>query len=197
MKTIIITILFSICCIIGYSQAIVSDPGATAELHTQTAIQSALKVLQEQTKKLAEQQAEKVNANMIEDYVFNYLENMETINKIIDLVSGMVCATQEISNKMEGGYSNCFFNFRYNVTLMKVGMASDFVSLALSARKITAGERVKTLNDVVTRLQEANQEMTALMAQLNIQRKLDRAISNRKTRSTVKIDRSSRGSFSF
>lgn len=96
----------------------------------------------------------------------SWLQNLKTAKRLLSLIESVVCNARELNMAMSTGHHSCFVNFEYEMVILKIQMAADFIGIILATNRITAGDRMKTLNDVVTRFEEAQQSMSALVKKL-------------------------------
>jgi len=101
----------------------------------------------------------------------SWLQNLQSAKRLMNLVETMVCNGRELNLAMSGGHKSCFVDFEYEMVIMKVQMSADYLGIILAANRMTTGERMKTLNDVLQRFEEAQKNMDEMVKKLGNQKK--------------------------
>ena len=99
----------------------------------------------------------------------DWAKNLKTAKKLYNLIESVYCTYQnlQVMGMRSGQFGNCAFSFRYQMATVKLQSAIDFMSIVLSnGKSMSAGERMKTLNDVMNSFNEANMAFASLTAQL-------------------------------
>jgi len=93
-----------------------------------------------------------------------WVKNAEMIQRINELLQTMVCNERELSfYKSYIPKDNCFFDVKYDVIEMGLESSSDILYFVLVAGlRMTKAERINSLNDVVSILENSNKGMVSL-----------------------------------
>lgn len=105
-----------------------------------------------------------------------WLKNLKTARRILYMVETMVCNGKELDMAMSLyaslGKSDCFSDFEYEMVITKIQMSADYLEIIFALSRMAAGERMKTLNDVLSRFEEAQKDMDRLLKKWNGHREL-------------------------
>lgn len=114
-----------------------------------------------------------------------WLRQMNTARKLVFLMENLICTTKNLNMRLSLADQSCFYQFSFDVNLVKIEMAADYMGILLtSGVSFTAGERMRTLNDVVIAFEAANRSLAELNAKVD--RALSLRISNDKVAANVR-----------
>jgi hypothetical protein len=143
--------------------------------------QQGLKSLVEQfqqtqiyTKMLAHQ-------NEIKEAMESYevIKNLETVNKLYNLVETMACATKDFEFYLQftADYNDCITKIEFDKMLVKFEASSDILFLIFGGAKLVqSGDRIKSLEDAIKLLEDAYNDMMRM--QTNIRYTMNESIIN-------------------
>jgi hypothetical protein len=155
----------------GYGQlaSVVEAPAlesmASMENTTLTTMTGSMKAMQKIQKTM-----EKIMENV------KWIRGMQSAKKLIELMSGVACMTNDLDVSMSiyGGFDNCRLSFGFDVNMMKVQSAVDFVNTVIGeGTKMTQGERLENLKNSMDLF------VVAMNALHDMKTEVDVAISDR------------------
>lgn len=92
-----------------------------------------------------------------------WLRNLQTASRLVYMVENLICTSKNLSLRMNGAGANCLYSYRYDMMIIKVQQSADYLTIVLSAGvAMTAAERMKSLDNVITSFEESQEMMVRL-----------------------------------
>ena len=111
-----------------------------------------------------------------------WMRNLQTAQRLIVLVENVVCTTRDINARLGLVSNSCIYRFNYDVSVMKISMAADYLSIIMTdGVSMTSGERMTTLDQAIKAFEHAQKELIKLNYQLNSRMILNARLQNSKT----------------
>ena len=127
---------------------------------TQTGIIGAMRAAIESMEK-AEAKIQKVMQKA------QWLREMKSMTKLLLMIEGTICTTKDLDMNLSYSGGSCFVEFNYNLSILKMTTAVDFVSLALTSSVLmTQSERLEIVDQAIDLFEEAQWTLAELNNQL-------------------------------
>jgi hypothetical protein len=91
-----------------------------------------------------------------------WMQNMKSTKRLLHTIQNLICSSRTISLKMEISGGSCLYSFKYEMVLVKLQLAADYIQIILSGVSMTVGERAKTLDDATRQFEESQKVMDEL-----------------------------------
>jgi len=92
-----------------------------------------------------------------------WLRNLQTASRLVYMIENLLCTSKNLSVRMTGAGGNCLYSYRYDMMIIKVQQSADYLTIILSAGvAMTAAERMKSLDNVITAFEESQEMMVRL-----------------------------------
>lgn len=150
---------------VGYAQlpTVVSAPIAESNLATanaslaqQTGIMSTMNTVIGSL-----EQADRAYKEAMEKST--WLRNLQTASRLVYMIENLLCTSKNLNVRMGGAGGNCLYSYRYDMMIIKVQQSADYLTIVLSAGvAMTAAERMKSLDNVITAFEDSQEMMVRL-----------------------------------
>jgi len=166
----LLTLIASLGCITGYCQVdalldntvgkavpqLVTNPVLETSAISMTAAQQSMNstiIAMEAQQKLVAEAMKKAS----------WARNLQTVQRLINLMESIICTSKDITVRLSYFESNCIYDFNFEMNVVKISMASDFVSLVISEGvSMDTSGRLQTINNAINKYEEAQRNLANL-----------------------------------
>lgn len=91
-----------------------------------------------------------------------WMRNLQSAQRVVTLIENLVCTSKDLSVKVSVAGGNCFYSFQYDMVLIKVQMAADYLGIILSGVSMTVAERAQLFRSATESFEQSQHLMVAL-----------------------------------
>lgn len=91
-----------------------------------------------------------------------WMRNLQSAQRVVTLIENLVCTSKDLNVKLSIAGGNCFYSFQYDMVLIKVQMAADYLGIILSSVSMTVAERAQLFKAATEAFEQSQHAMMAM-----------------------------------
>lgn len=102
----------------------------------------------------------------------SWARNLQTVQRLINIMESIICTSKNINVRLSYFDHNCIYDFGFEMNIVKISMASDFVSLVITEGvSMDTSGRLASINNAINKYEEAQRSLANLNGFLDQQLK--------------------------
>lgn len=99
-----------------------------------------------------------------------WAKNLQTAQRLIVLLENVTCTARNLQVKMAYVSNNCLWDYQFEMQIVKISMAADYLGIVLSGASIlSTGERMEGINNAIDKFEAAQSGLGSLSTLVNRQ----------------------------